>query len=281
MSLTDEGRPLGSAPEGEAGMAADMRRLRQRPRLTRALASVLLLVALVAGWAAASRAELVDPVIVPAPAEIWQGLRELLTSSFLLGHVWATTYETVIGFLLAASTSMVLAVILSNWAFLRDVLYPYLVVFQILPKVALAPIFIAWLGFGASSKVVLAAAIAFFPMLINTMVGLASASEGSILLMRSLVANRWQMFYRLTLPSALPNVFAGLKTSLTLALIGAIVAEFEGAEFGLAVLLKSYSFQFQMGRVYAVLLILSVLGIAMYGVIELVERRVCFWKDDP
>jgi NitT/TauT family transport system permease protein len=118
-------------------------------------------------------------------------------------------------------------------------------------------------------------------MLINTMVGLASASEGSVLLMRSLVANRWQMFRRLTLPSALPNVFAGLKTSLTLALIGAIVAEFEGAEYGLAVLLKSYSYQFRMGEVYAVLLILSVLGIAMYGLIELLERRICFWRRQP
>ncbi len=155
---------LGTAPQGEAGMAANLRAVRRqgRPsRLSRSLASVLLLVAVIAGWAAASEAELVDPVIVPAPAEIWQGLRELLTSSFLLPHLWATTYETVLGFLIAAGASMVLAVVLSNWDFVRDVLYPYLVVFQILPKVALAPIFIAWLGFGAASKVVLAAAIAF------------------------------------------------------------------------------------------------------------------------
>jgi NitT/TauT family transport system permease protein len=282
MRATEQagGRGLEAAPQGEAGMVAGVPRPARR-RLGRSVASVLLLVAVVAGWAAASRAELVDPVIVPAPAEIWEGLRELLTSSFLLAHLWATTYETVVGFLLAAGSSMVIAVVLANWAFVRDVIYPYLVVFQILPKVALAPIFIAWLGFGASSKIVLAAAIAFFPMLINTMVGLASASEGSVLLMRSLVANRWQMFYRLTLPAALPNVFAGLKTSLTLALIGAIVAEFEGAEFGLAVLIKSYSFQFQMGRVYAVLLILSVLGIGMYLAIELLERRVCFWRYEP
>jgi NitT/TauT family transport system permease protein len=275
---------LGTTPQGEAGMAASMRevgRQRRSARWGRSLASVLVLVVVVAGWAAASQAELVDPVIVPAPVDIWQGLRELLTSSFLLPHLWATTYETVLGFLIAAAASMVLAVILSNWGFVRDVLYPYLVVFQILPKVALAPIFIAWLGFGVASKVVLAAAIAFFPMLINTMVGLASASEGSVLLMRSLVANRWQMFRRLTLPSALPNVFAGLKTSLTLALIGAIVAEFEGAEYGLAVLLKSYSYQFRMGEVYAVLIILSVLGIAMYGLIELLERRICFWRRQP
>lgn len=274
------GRGLEVARQGEAGMVAGVPRPARR-RLGRSVASLLLLVAVVAGWAAASRAELVDPVIVPAPAEIWEGLRELLTSSFVLAHLWATTYETVVGFLLAAGASMVIAVVLANWAFVRDVVYPYLVVFQILPKVALAPIFIAWLGFGTSSKIVLAAAIAFFPMLINTMVGLASASEGSVLLMRSLVANRWQMFYRLTLPAALPNVFAGLKTSLTLALIGAIVAEFEGAEFGLAVLIKSYSFQFQMGRVYAVLLILSVLGIGMYLAIELLERRVCFWMNEP
>ena len=251
-----------------------------RVRLGRTVASIVLLTIIIGLWSLASWTELVDPIIVPAPWEIFEGLRTLLTSSFLLPHIWATAFETVLGFGIAAAASVVLAVILSNSAFIRDVLYPYLVVFQILPKVALAPIFIAWLGFGASSKVVLAAAIAFFPMLINTMVGLESASEGSILLMRSLVANRWQMFYRLTLPAALPNIFAGLKTSLTLALIGAIVAEFEGAEQGLAVLLKSYSFQFQMGLVYAVLIILSVLGIVLYGLIELIERRVVFWKGE-
>jgi NitT/TauT family transport system permease protein len=287
LSVTDRGpgagRGLDTAPQGEAGMGAGLDAVGRRPgrvRLGRTVASIVLLTIIIGLWSLASWTELVDPIIVPAPWEIFEGLRTLLTSSFLLPHIWATAFETVLGFGIAAAASVVLAVILSNSAFIRDVLYPYLVVFQILPKVALAPIFIAWLGFGASSKVVLAAAIAFFPMLINTMVGLESASEGSILLMRSLVANRWQMFYRLTLPAALPNIFAGLKTSLTLALIGAIVAEFEGAEQGLAVLLKSYSFQFQMGLVYAVLIILSVLGIVLYGLIELIERRVVFWKGE-
>jgi len=273
------------AARAEAGMGGDpgpvrRRRGAQGPWIGRSVASVLLLVLVIALWALASRTELFDPIIVPPPGDVLDGLRQLLTSSFLLAHLWATTYETVLGFLFAALASVVLAVVLSNFNFVREVVYPYLVVFQILPKVALAPIFIAWLGFGGASKVVLAAAIAFFPMLINTMVGLQSASEGSVLLMRSLVANRWQMFTKLTLPTALPYVFAGLKTSLTLSLIGAIVAEFEGAEFGLAVLLKSYSFQFQMGLVYAVLLILSALGLVMYGLIELIERRVCFWRGE-
>lgn len=273
------------AARGEAGMGGDPGPVRgqggaQGPRIGRSVASVLLLVLVIALWALASRTELFDPIIVPPPGDVLDGLRELLTSSFLLTHLWATTYETIVGFLFAALASVVLAVVLSNWSFVREVVYPYLVVFQILPKVALAPIFIAWLGFGGASKIVLAAAIAFFPMLINTMVGLESASDGALLLMRSLVANRWQTFTRLTLPSALPYIFAGLKTSLTLALIGAIVAEFEGAEFGLAVLLKSYSNQFQMGLVYAVLLILSALGIVLYGLIELIERRVCFWRGE-
>jgi NitT/TauT family transport system permease protein len=283
----DQGRggALDAASRGEAsmGMGAGLpsggRGRSGGSRLSRPAASLLLLVVVLVLWSLASEAELLDPIIVPPPSDIYDGLRQLLTSTFLLPHLWATTYETILGFLGAAAASVVLAVVLSSFAFVRDVVYPYLVVLQILPKVALAPIFIAWLGFGASSKITMGAAIAFFPMLINTMVGLESASAGSVLLMRSLVASRWQMFSRLTLPSALPYVFAGLKTSLTLALIGAVVAEFEGAESGLAVLLKSYSFQFQMGLVYAVLLILSLLGLVLYGLIELVERRVCFWKE--
>jgi NitT/TauT family transport system permease protein len=221
---------------------------------------------------------LVHRVILPPPTEVYDALKGLLSSSFLLPHVFTTVYETLVGFLIASVTAFSLAILLSNSTFLRGMLYPYIVTFQVLPKVALAPIFITWLGFGLSSKIGLAAAIAFFPVLVNTVAGFESVSEGSRLLMRSLVATRRQIFYRLSLPSSLPYVFAGLKTSLTLALIGAIVAEFEGAKLGLAVLIKSYSFQFKMPLVFAVLIILAVVGLVLYGLMEFLERRIIFWK---
>lgn len=240
--------------------------------------AVLLLVAITLVWEWASRAGLVHAIILPPPSAVLSALGSLLTSTFLLPHIWMTVYETLVGFVLASAGAFVIAVLLSNFSFVRAVLYPYIVTFQVLPKVALAPIFITWLGFGLSSKIVLAATIAFFPVLVNTLAGLESVSEGSIALMRSLVSSRWQIFVRLSLPWSLPYVFAGLKTSLTLALIGAIVAEFEGAEQGLAVLIKSFSYQFQMPRVFAVLIVLGALGLLLYGLMEYLERRIVYWN---
>lgn len=252
-------------------------------RRAQAVASVLLLVAVVVVWEWASRNDLVHQIILPPPSAIAGAMVSLFGSTFLLPHVLTTVYETLAGFLIASGSAFLLAVLLSNFAFARGVLYPYIVTFQVLPKVALAPIFITWLGFGLSSKILLAATISFFPVLVNALAGFASVSEGSLALMRSLVANRRQVFYRLSLPWSLPYVFAGLKTSLTLALIGAIVAEFEGAERGLAVLIKSFSYQFRMPQVFAVLFVLGVVGLLLYGLMEYLERRIVFWQrtDSP
>jgi NitT/TauT family transport system permease protein len=242
------------------------------------LASALLLLAVLGVWELASRNGLVHQIILPAPSAIFAAMRDLFTSTFLLPHLWTTLYETLVGFVIASVVAFVVAVLLSNFAFARGVFYPYIVTFQVLPKVALAPIFITWLGFGLSSKIFLAATISFFPVLVNTLAGFESVSESSSALMRSLVASRWQIFYRLSLPWSLPYVFAGLKTSLTLALIGAIVAEFEGAQRGLAVLIKSFSYQFKMPQVFAVLFVLGALGLLLYGLMEYLERRIVYWN---
>lgn len=273
-----------SDPGGDPLMTAPAQRSARRALLSRVggrsqyVASVLLLLGLLGVWEWASARELVHEIILPPPSEIFRAMRELFGSTFLLPHLWTTLYETLVGFVIASVSAFVIAVLLSNFAFARGVVYPYIVTFQVLPKVALAPIFITWLGFGLSSKIFLAAAISFFPVLVNTLAGFESVSEGSAALMRSFVANRWQIFYRLSLPWSLPYVFAGLKTSLTLALIGAIVAEFEGAERGLAVLIKSFSYQFQMPQVFAVLFVLGVLGLVLYGLMEYLERRIVYWN---
>jgi NitT/TauT family transport system permease protein len=149
--------------------------------------------------------------------------------------------------------------------------------FQALPKVALAPLIMVWFGVGLPSKIVNAALIAFFPLMVNTIVGLRSADEDRINLMRSLDASEAQIFWMLRLPSALPFVMAGLEVAMIFALIGAIVAEFVGATSGLGVLINSLNFSGDVAGIFSVLIILSIIGLALNQAVLAVRRRVLFW----
>jgi len=157
--------------------------------------------------------------------------------------------------------------------------YPYIVMFQSLPKVALAPLIVVWFGLGLTSKVINAALVAFFPLLVNTMVGLKSADEDRVSLMRSLAASDSQIFWMLRLPNALPFVMAGLDVAMIFALIGAIVAEFVGAQRGLGMLIQSMNFNMDVSGQFSILIILSLLGLILNRIIMLVRRRIMFW--DP
>jgi NitT/TauT family transport system permease protein len=245
------------------------------------LMHILLLASLLGAWDLAVRFEVVHTIVLPAPIDVATAFGRLITADFLPGHVWATASEALAGFAIAGVGGFLAGALLTFYSPLRRLFYPYIVVFYNLPKVALAPLFIGWLGFGQSSKIVMAATIAFFPVLINTMVGLQTVTEDSILLMRSLVAKKWQVFRSLALPSALPAIFAGLKTAMTLALIGAIVAEFVGAKQGLAVLIGTFNFQFKIDSMYAVLVILGATGLLLFALIDFAERKIVFWHDDP
>jgi len=153
------------------------------------------------------------------------------------------------------------------------------VMFQSLPKVALAPLIVVWFGLGLKSQVVNAALVAFFPLLVNTMVGLKSADEDRVNLMRSLAASDSQIFWMLRLPNALPFVMAGLDVAMIFALIGAIVAEFVGARAGLGMLIQSMNFNMDVSGQFSVLLILSIVGLLLNRCILLIRRRILFW--DP
>lgn len=158
-------------------------------------------------------------------------------------------------------------------------LYPFIVMFQAMPKVALAPLIIVWFGLGITSKVVQAALTAFFPLMVNTIVGLRSAEEERVNLMRSLAASEMQIFRMLRLPNALPFIIAGLEIAMIFALIGAIVAEFVGAQAGLGMLIQSMNFTLDVAGQFSVLLMLSVLGLVLNACILFIRRRVLFW--DP
>lgn len=217
-------------------------------------------------------------VILSKPSEIIPAFFQAITRGFVWENFWVTFQETILGFAIGAGGGFFLGVLIAISRTFSRAVYPIVILFQTTPRVALAPVFIAWFGFGMTSKVALAAAICFFPVLVNTITGLQIVDDNSLLLMRSLKATRFQTFIKLRLPSALPAIFAGLKAALTFALIGAVIAELLGANEGVGQLLEASSFLLQMDDVFAYLMLLGLMGLALFLIIGAIEKKVVFWQ---
>src|SRR5262249_19818682 len=186
---------------------------------------ILLILGVLAVWELVVRAFAVPAFILPAPSSVFTALYRGIASAIYLDHLWVTLAETLLGFMLGSALAFALGITVALSRRVEYFLYPFIVMFQAMPKVALAPLIIIWFGLGLTSKVVSAALVAFFPLMVNTIVGLRSAEEDRVNLMRSLAATRGQIFFMLQLPNALPYIFAGLEIAMIFALIGAIVAE--------------------------------------------------------
>ena len=202
-----------------------------------------------------------------------------MVSTLYIEHIWITLTETLLGFIVGTALAFALGTVVALSRRTEFFLYPFIVMFQAMPKVALAPLIIVWFGLGMTSKVVNAALVAFFPLMVNTIVGLRSAEEDRINLMRSLAATPLQIFWMLQLPNALPYIFAELEIAMIFALIGAIVAEFVGAQAGLGMLIQSMNFSMDVAGQFSVLLILSILGLILNSIIVGIRRRVLFWDE--
>ncbi len=176
------------------------------------LVSAAFLVLTLAVWEVLSRLEVVHEIILPAPSQILEGTWTVVTLENFHREIGTTLLEVFVGFLLAVVLGVGFGIVTGTFDLFRRSIYPYIVAFQVIPKVVFAPIFLAWFGFGIESKIVMAAVIAFFPCLINTAVGLRATSEDEVMLLRSYVATRGQIFLKLTLPKALPFIFAGVTT---------------------------------------------------------------------
>jgi NitT/TauT family transport system permease protein len=221
----------------------------------------------------------VPAYILPAPSQIFTALYRGISSALYVGHFGVTLFETLVGFALGSVLALSLGIAVALSRKTEYFLYPFIVMFQSMPKVALAPLIVVWFGLGLTSKVVSAALVAFFPLMVNTIVGLRSADEDRVNLMRSLAATRGQIFWMLQLPNALPYIFAGLEIAMIFALIGAIVAEFVGSESGLGMLIQSMNFTMDVAGQFSVLFILSMLGLLLNSLVSVIRRRVLFW--DP
>ena len=247
--------------------------------LRNAALSILLFCSSILAWELIVRFFEVPIFIFPAPSKVAQALWRGFSTGLYQKHLYYTLLETVLGFLLGAALGFFLGTVVALNRYVEYFFYPYIVMFQSLPKVALAPLIVVWFGLGLKSQVVNAALVAFFPLLVNTIVGLKSADEDRMNLMRSLAASEAQIFWILRLPNALPFVMAGLDVAMIFALIGAIVAEFVGARAGLGMLIQSMNFNMDVSGQFSVLLILSIVGLLLNRCILLIRRRVLFW--DP
>jgi NitT/TauT family transport system permease protein len=241
--------------------------------------TILLFCSSILAWELIVRAFEIPTFIFPAPSKVAMALWRGFASGLYQKHLYYTLLETVLGFLLGSALGFFLGTAVALNRYVEYFFYPYIVMFQSLPKVALAPLIVVWFGLGLKSQVINTALVAFFPLLVNTMVGLKSADEDRMNLMRSLAANENQIFWMLRLPNALPFVMAGLDVAMIFALIGAIVAEFVGARAGLGMLIQSMNFNMDVSGQFSVLLILSIVGLLLNRCILLIRRRVLFW--DP
>lgn len=251
------------------------RLLLERPEIVLA---PLGLVALLYLWDLITRNGLLSPVLLPSPWSVGRALKVLLTAPWFPANLWTTVVETLAGFAISAVAAVGIAIVLDQVRLLRQVAYPYMVVLQVIPSVVLAPLFIVWFGFGISSKIVIAVSTAFFVILVNTLSGVSSVPENSRLLMRSMCASRRQMLLKLTLPTALPYMFAAFKTASTLALIGALVGEFVTAHSGLGRLLTQFSFALRQDMMFATVFVVGALGVALYGIVAFLEKKIIWWR---
>jgi NitT/TauT family transport system permease protein len=230
---------------------------------------LLVAIGVVILWEVLVNALGVASYVIAKPSEI---AAEMVASAAMLwDSTLVTTYEIVWGFLISVVVGVLIAVLVVRFAWLERAVYPLIVLFQVVPKVALAPIFILWFGYDLTPKLILIVVMAFFPVTINMVLGLKRADEDLILLMRSVGSSRNAIMARVQIPTSLPYLFAGLRVGITLAVIGAVVAEFSGAQAGLGYLIQFASTQLDTALMFAALIIVSVLGLLMYYAVGLIE----------
>jgi NitT/TauT family transport system permease protein len=241
----------------------------------RALKLSLTLIALVAVWELLCRALNIPVFLIPAPSQVAWRLYE--KRDLYLIHTWPTLYETTAGFLLAVVFGILCAAIIVVIPKLRDIVMPLLLVAQLVPKVAIAPLLLIWFGYGLFPKVLVAFLVAFFPIVVNGASGLASVQPELLDLGHSLQASRWQTFWKFRIPTALPELFSGMKVAVTLAIIGAIIGEFVGGNRGLGYLIIVANQELDTPLAFAAIFLLSVAGIALYAIVEMLERMLIPW----
>lgn len=264
-------------PRTELSAAAAVRRESHWRDYT--ISAVILVSLLLAAEIAVDR-KLVSPLVLPAPSQVWAVLLDGFASGFYWPHIRSTVASIVLGFSMAGAIAILISGAIASIPALERVLTPYFVAFQSMPKVAIAPLIVIWFGFGELSKTVIVITTCFFPILMNSLQGLKVRDRDHLELMRSLGASRLQLLVRMRIPSAMPYIFTGLHLGVIFALIGTVVAEFVGTNAGIGYVLLQSKANFDIAGVYACLLLLMVLGVALHVAMVRIEKKAVFWARD-
>ena len=234
--------------------------------------SVGLLLILVAGWELFCRASGISALIIPAPTAILETLWDGLTVGYLWPHIWVTTVEIVLGLIAGCGIGFFCGIALGECEFVRRLLYPYVLASQVIPKLALGPLFVIWFGSGILPTVVITALICFFPLLENTLTGIQHVDPQKRELFRMLGATPMQTLRRLKIASGLPVILAGVRVAVVLSFVGAVVGEFIGASEGLGAMIIGAQGMMDTTLIFAIFIIITVLGMIFYQVAILVEH---------
>ncbi len=258
-----------------AKLEADKKMAPAGAGILRKLTPLVGILAFLLAWQFVVFAWKMPPYLLPSPVAVAQTFVSELPD--LLRHGWVTTYEMLAGYALAVSIAIPLAIAITSSARFNEFVMPTMLFFQIVPKVAIAPLFLVWFGVGPTPKILVAFLISFFPIVIDAAVGLRSMSTEMADLARSMGATRFQVFARFRLPTSLPYLFSGLKVAATLAIAGTVVGEFVGADKGLGYLLLVTNSNMQTSLMFATIVALTIIGLVFYYLVELLEGLLIPW----
>ncbi|HET7019333.1 MAG TPA: ABC transporter permease [Xanthobacteraceae bacterium] len=237
---------------------------------------ILVTAVILLAWEISVRALGIRSIILPPPSAVFAAMAE--RHDLLLTHLWPSLYLTVLGFGLSVVGGIFVAVLITYSTIVRKGFYPVIVVSQVIPKISIAPLFIVWFGTGTLSSLLLAFLVAFFPMTINAAMGFESIDEDIHRMARTFMGSRWQIFWKIRMPNALPYIFGGMKISITLAIIGVIVSEFVASQEGIGYLIKLAGGLLDTPLMLAAITALSVSGLALYAIIVGLESWAIYWQ---
>jgi NitT/TauT family transport system permease protein len=253
-------------------------------RIPRSVQMIFVAVVFIGFWDLLTRSGMVSPIILPTPLETLKDMgfvgRNILSGDYMALALWTTIKTVLYGFALAMAIGFSLGILVGETAFGERAIMPYLVAIDAMPKVAFAPLFVAWLGFDIDSKVALAAFIATFPIIVGTAAGLHAADDNARMLFKTMGASRWQTLWKMKLPTGLPQIFTGLKIASVGVMAGAITGEFLGGGKGFGELIRVAASQLNTPRVFSLIIYLSVVGLALFVATVWLQRKLVFWHKD-
>ncbi len=241
------------------------------------LGSLIILAVFLGAWEGYVHLFEVSRLVLPPPSEVVREWSRFLVNRNVWFHTGVTAWETFLGFVFASIFGVSLGFLLGKMPRLERMLNPFVIATQVIPKVALVPLFVVWFGFGMTSKVVIASILAFFPILLNTVLGIKSVDTGHVEVMKSLNATRWQRLTQLDFRSSLPYILTGMEVGVVLSIIGAVVGEYLGGNTGLGNLAVKEMNSYNTTALFAVIMHLSILGFAFYAVVAGLRKYLIPW----